>query len=339
MNGSLRERLVHSSLTSSDYYWNSYAHFGIHEEMLKDSVRTNSYKNSILKNPDLFEGKVVLDVGCGTGILSLFCADAGASKVYAIECSDIILQARQIGIDNNKGNVIEYIQGKLEEIELPEKVDIIVSEWMGYCLFYESMLSTVILAREKFLKPGGLIFPDKANLYLALIEDGDYKREKIEFWNNVYGFNFSCIRPIAFCEPLVDTVKPEVVVSEHTCIYSVDLYTVEIDQLEFTVPYEIRVNRNDFAHAFIAWFDIEFSACKNYPVYFSTSPYDRNTHWKQTVFYLEEDLTVNTGNLVRGVFECKLNKKNPRELDFKVQIDFEGPFNQSVHNIQYFRLQ
>ena len=68
-------------LTSKDYYFDSYAHFGIHEEMLKDTVRTNTYKNAILHNKHLFRDKVVLDVGCGTGILSMFAAKAGASKV------------------------------------------------------------------------------------------------------------------------------------------------------------------------------------------------------------------------------------------------------------------
>ena len=75
---------------------------------------------------------------------------------------------------------ITLVKGKLEETELPIKqFDIIISEWMGYFLLYESMLDTVILARDKYLKQGGLMFPDEATLYLAAIEDMDYKEEKI----------------------------------------------------------------------------------------------------------------------------------------------------------------
>ena len=51
-------------------------------------------------------------------------------------------------------SVITLVKGKVEEVQLPdgiEKVDIIISEWMGYCLFYESMLNTVIYARDKWL--------------------------------------------------------------------------------------------------------------------------------------------------------------------------------------------
>ena len=75
---------------------------------------------------------------------------------------------------------IECIKGKIEEVTLPvEHVDIIVSEWMGYFLFYESMLNSVVFARDKWLAPGGIILPDKASLYICAIEDGDYKDEKI----------------------------------------------------------------------------------------------------------------------------------------------------------------
>ena len=77
-------------------------------------------------------------------------------------------------------SVITLVKGKLEDVELPiQEFDIIVSEWMGYFLLYESMLDTVILARDKYLKPGGSMFPDEATLYLAAIEDQDYKEEKI----------------------------------------------------------------------------------------------------------------------------------------------------------------
>ncbi len=65
---------------------------------------------------------------------------------------------------------------QVEEITLPvEKVDCIISEWMGYFLFYESMLDTVLYARDKWLVPGGLVLPDKATLSMVGIEDGEYR--------------------------------------------------------------------------------------------------------------------------------------------------------------------
>ena len=110
-------------MTSKDYYFDSYSHFGIHEEMLKDEVRTRSYMNAIEQNKHLFAGKVVLDIGCGTGILSMFAARAGAAQVIGVECSSIIEQARRIIDANGFSEKIVLIKGKVEEVELPvEKV-------------------------------------------------------------------------------------------------------------------------------------------------------------------------------------------------------------------------
>jgi predicted RNA methylase len=139
-------------------------------------------------------------------VLSLFAARAGAKRVIAIECSSIIEQARQIMEANREfGDKVTLIQSKCEEIDaLPdgleeEGVDIIISEWMGYFLLYESMLDTVIYARDRWLKKGGRILPDKAVLYMGAIEDGDYKKEKIEFWDDVYGFDMS-VSPSTICD-------------------------------------------------------------------------------------------------------------------------------------------
>ena len=90
------EQLTNEEMTSKDYYFDSYAHFGIHEEMLKDEVRTMSYRNSMRENKHLFKNKVVLDVGCGTGILSMFAAKAGAAKVIGVDMSSIVEYARKI---------------------------------------------------------------------------------------------------------------------------------------------------------------------------------------------------------------------------------------------------
>lgn len=68
---------------------------------------------------------------------------------------------------NGLGDKIEVIQAPMEDVELPEKVDVIVSEWMGYFLLRESMLDSVIVARDKWLKPDGAMFPSHATLYIA----------------------------------------------------------------------------------------------------------------------------------------------------------------------------
>ena len=89
----------------------------------------------------------MLDVGCGTGILSMFAAKAGAARVLSVDNSDIIEKARKnIVEDDFAQDVITLYRGKIEEIKLPCKVDIIISEWMGYFLLYEAMLDSVLVA-------------------------------------------------------------------------------------------------------------------------------------------------------------------------------------------------
>ncbi|XP_074181346.1 protein arginine N-methyltransferase 8 isoform X4 [Rhinolophus sinicus] len=339
-------------MTSRDYYFDSYAHFGIHEEMLKDEVRTLTYRNSMYHNKHVFKDKVVLDVGSGTGILSMFAAKAGAKKVFGIECSSISDYSEKIIKANHLDNIITIFKGKVEEVELPvEKVDIIISEWMGYCLFYESMLNTVIFARDKWLKPGGLMFPDRAALYVVAIEDRQYKDFKIHWWENVYGFDMSCIRDVAMKEPLVDIVDPKQVVTNACLIKEVDIYTVKTEELSFTSAFCLQIQRNDYIHALVTYFNIEFTKCHK-KMGFSTAP-GRScnahqglgfqstsasgpsgprllapdapyTHWKQTVFYLEDYLTVRRGEELYGTISMKPNAKNVRDLDFTVDLDFKG---------------
>ncbi|KAI0769694.1 S-adenosyl-L-methionine-dependent methyltransferase [Trametes elegans] len=327
-----QDQVSPDSMTSKDYYADSYAHFGIHEEMLKDSVRTGSYRNAIVNNSHLFKDRLVLDVGCGTGILSMFAAKAGAKHVVGVDMSNIIDQAEKIVEANGFKDKITLVKGKLEEVKLPfDQFDIIISEWMGYFLLYESMLDTVLLARDKYLKPEGLIFPDVATMYLAAIEDADYKDEKINFWDNVYGFDYSCIKEIALREPLVDTVELKAVVTDPCLIKHIDLRTVKKEELTFTAPFSLTATRNDYVHAFLAWFDILFD-CTHTKVKFSTGPHAKYTHWKQTVFYTPETVTVSEGQKIKGKLSCAPNARNPRDLDIAIAYQVEdGP----EHEVQY----
>lgn len=334
------DNVAAEDMTSRDYYFDSYAHFGIHEEMLKDEVRTLTYRNSMYHNQHLFKGKVVLDIGCGTGILSMFAAKAGASKVIAIECSNIVEFARKIVAANNLDDTITIVKGKVEEVTLPdgiEEVDIIISEWMGYCLFYESMLDTVLYARDKWLKHEGLLFPDRCSLFLTAIEDRQYKDEKINWWDDVYGFDMSSIRKVAISEPLVDVVDPKQVVTNSCLLKEVDLYTVQKTDLDFNAPFHLQVRRNDYIQALVTYFNVEFSKCHK-RIGFSTGPDCPYTHWKQTVFYFDDSLTVKKNEEIYGVFCMKPNNRNNRDLDFTIDIDFKGELCE-VHEINRYRMR
>ncbi|KAL0891240.1 hypothetical protein Bca101_015223 [Brassica carinata] len=259
---------VTDDTTSADYYFDSYSHFGIHEEMLKDVVRTKTYQNVIYQNKFLIKDKVVLDVGAGTGILSLFCAKAGAKHVYAVECSQMADMAKEIVKANGFSDVITVLKGKIEEIELPTpKVDV----------------------------DGGVVLPDKASLFLTAIEDSEYKEDKIEFWNSVYGFDMSCIKKKAMMEPLVDTVDQNQIVTDSRLLKTMDISKMSSGDASFTAPFKLVAQRNDYIHALVAYFDVSFTMCHKL-----LGPKSRATHWKQTVMYLEDVLTICEGETITG---------------------------------------
>merc|ERR1719296_681426 len=238
----------------------------------------------------------------------MFSAKAGAAKVIGVDMSSIVDYAKKIVADNNLSDTVTIIRGKVEEIELPvPKVDIIISEWMGYCLFYESMLDSVLFARDKYLVPGGKMLPDRAELFVAAIEDSSYKNQKKTFWNDVYGVNMSCMTPTVMKEPLVDTVDAQMIMSDSCKILSLDLTKCKKEDVEFTAQYSLNMKYTDRVHGLVAWFDTPFSYLQN-PILLSTSPYKKYTHWKQTVFYTEHDLDVRSGDVMYGSIACRKSK-------------------------------
>lgn len=150
-----------------------------------------------------------MDVGCGSGILSLFAAQAGAKKVYAVEASNMAKHARELVEANGFGAVIEVIESKVEDItaaQIPLKtVDVIVSEPLGTFLLNERMLETYVIARDMFLKPQGLMFPNKADLCIMPFTDEAIYNEQLsksEFWRTTdfHGLDLSCLHYDAFIE-------------------------------------------------------------------------------------------------------------------------------------------
>jgi protein arginine N-methyltransferase 1 len=131
------------------------------------------------------------------------------------------------------------------------------------------------------------------------------------------------MQKVALAEPLVDIVELKAVVTKPSLAYSIDLYTVKVEDLAFSVPFQLEVERNDYIHAFISWFDIEFSACHK-PLKFSTGPHAKYTHWKQTVFYISDYLICNKGETIRGQLSSKPTVQNPRDLDVTIQYQFEA---------------
>ena len=305
----------------SDYYFDSYSFSSIHKEMLSDKNRTLSYKEAILKNPSLFEGKIVLDVGAGTGILSMFAAQAGASKVYAVENSSIVEKMREIVKDNNFQDKIVILQGKIEELTLPEKVDVIISEWMGYCLLYESMLNSVILARDKFMKETGTMFPSSATMRVCGITDRTYYEKKINQWNNVYGYKMSAFRKWALYEPQIEVINSSQIITDECILADFDLNHCSnddliIDNKEFHL---MCMDDQNLLHGICCFFDVKFEGPEAIVV-LSTSPFNPPTHWSQTLFYFDKPTKIEIGTDIIGTFSMKPSPYNYRDQEIHITL-------------------
>lgn len=287
----------------------NYASTPIHYDMINDKFRTLTYCQAIEKNASQFKDKIVLDVGSGTGILSLFAARSGAKKVYAVECNSIGKLSEEIIRDNHYENIITVIHGRLEEVEIPEKVDIIISEWMGYSLYYELMLPSVLLARDKYLNPNGAILPSRAVLYLSAIQDVEYRYVYIDFWDSVYNFDFSKMKKKCLTEPSIDSIEKWQIISNYQIISEIDIHTCSQNPCFFKSPFDLTVNSKEPFTAFSLWFDVFFEDFKEHFV-LSTSPYKKQTHWKQTQLYLDEIIKVNVGDHIIGTIEFSANPEN-----------------------------
>uniref|UniRef100_A0A8B9WEP2 type I protein arginine methyltransferase n=1 Tax=Bos mutus grunniens TaxID=30521 RepID=A0A8B9WEP2_BOSMU len=173
-------------------YFGSYGTLKLHLEMLADQPRTTKYHSVILQNKESLKDKVILDVGCGTGIISLFCAHyAQPRAVFAVEASEMAQHTGQLVVQNGFADIITVFQQKVEDVVLPEKVDVLVSEWMGTCLLFEFMIESILYARDAWLKEDGVIWPTTAALHLVPCSaDKDY-RSKVLFWDNAYEFDLS----------------------------------------------------------------------------------------------------------------------------------------------------
>jgi len=281
-------------------YFCSYSYLYHQKQMLMDHVRMRAYHSAIMQNKQLFEGKTILDVGTGSGVLSLWAAQAGAAKVYAVEYTDMAHHARRMVEANGLSHIIEVIQSSVEELELPCQVDIIISEWMGYLLLRESMLDSVIRARNKWMKPTGTMFPSHATMFWSAISHEDDRENKVDEYcssmrewakfssemQQFYNLNMSALEQ-SFNKEQADyyiytglwtELRVEHTIGQPVVIKRLDLNTCTLADSEsvkqtpysITVPFPIRIS------GFAGWFTVDFNGSSTMPcgrrVTLSTGP-------------------------------------------------------------------
>lgn len=350
---------------ASDYanYFCSYAYLYHQKQMLMDHTRMRSYYSAIMGNKSLFEDKIVLDIGAGSGVLSLWAAKAGAKKVYAVEFTDMAKFAKQMVDSNELSEVVEVLQTSVEEMNLPGQVDIIISEWMGYLLLRESMLDSVIQARDKWLKPTGSMFPSHATVYFAPISfEEDRVSKTHEYLNSMDEWNrfkeemstFYDLKMEALEEAydkeqadyyiyssLWTELRKDHVIGEPVPVKYLDLNTCTLEDSEgidkANIDFQID---NRIMSGLAGWFTVDFKGSEAMPcvreVTLSTGPEVGYTHWGQQVFYLKDMIDSREKKTrIHGNVTMFRQKKNKRLYNCKFEIgtDDNEELNTSVYEV------
>ena len=335
---------------SDDSYFNSYSYFEIHKDMLSDKARTGAYRDALTKNPTLINDANVLDVGCGTGILSMFAArDGGARNVVGVDGSYRIADVARMNVGaNGLQDKIEIIEGKLEDMDSIRGApfDVIVSEWMGYGLFFESMLDTVLYARDKYLKPDGALLPDVCCIKIA----GFTKLATVDFdfWNDVYGFSMKevAVQQLdhALATAVVKHVEGEHIGTTETEILRLDLCKCSVKDTEFSAEFKLDAledatkDQSQMIYGIVLWFDTEFSSrfCRENPVILSTSPKEPKTHWVQTALHFPEPLVLDNTSAsgIKGRISMAKSTEHVRGYDISLESYPIDPSGKACGKVQ-----
>lgn len=259
-----------------------YSRARTHQVLLSDRVRTLAYRRAIEAN--VGAGDVVLDLGCGSGILSFFAARAGCRKVYAVERSEIIELARETARRNGLEGRIEFIRADLLAFTLPQRVDVALHELIGGGFWDEDLVRIVAHAREAHLKPGGRLLPYRVDLLLApTSHDSDLERS-VRFWSRRrYGFDFSAFASLAFQQEIGEALSPlGVDLHDDSSFLARPKVALRLDLrrpagLPERTAVTFRLPRGRRLTGLVAFLRVHLDARRS----FSTGPRRAGTHWGQ----------------------------------------------------------
>lgn len=273
-----------------------YDHFWIHHCMLTDRPRCESFRRAILAT--VRPGDVVLDFGAGTGLLSLFAIQAGARKVYAAERAEIAAIAERVIARNGAADRIEVIRGDIAKAELPEPVDVVVSEWLGGYGVDEDMFPPLLAARDRWLKPGGTMVPQSVTAVLAPVYDERLDTAITFLRGRPYDLDLGLVADgnVEEVRYGMQHILPEQLLAPGRPLWTTDSLTCSLERARSPYQASLRFTaaRAGGCNALAAW----FTADLGHGVTLSNAPEAPPTHWGRTVFPLSRRIDVVPGTRI-----------------------------------------
>ncbi|HKR65469.1 MAG TPA: 50S ribosomal protein L11 methyltransferase [Thermoanaerobaculia bacterium] len=269
--------------------------FDYHRALLADELRTRGYREAI-RNV-VKPGDVVLDLGAGSGVLSFFACDAGASRVYAIDqthMADVIrFLARHLRLDDR----VTVFHAESAEAELPERANVLVTETMGVSGFDEGILGHVLDARARLLRPNARIIPRALSLCVAPVEITEDYDSLIAWWSTRrYGLDLAQLR--VFASNAMHLVHIEESAHLDDGVNAIDVELATFDSTVVRGSASFLASRRATLHGFATWFDatlIEDVSISNRGT--------RATHWSQGFLPLEKPIAVDRGTRIEVEIE------------------------------------
>ena len=221
-------------------------------EMVADQGRSGAYSRALQRaiGPDAS----VLDIGAGTGILSLFACQYGARKVYAVEPSNAICIAEEIARANGFAERVQCIQALSTQVSLPERADVIVSDLRGVLPLFQQHIPSIVDARRRLLAPGGKLISRQDVLWTAVVEAPQQYDRLVKTWaRERFELNMDAASRIVTNVVRKARVTPDRLISKPYCWATIDYRTVESPDISAEITFQVA--RPGTAHGFIVWFD------------------------------------------------------------------------------------
>jgi predicted RNA methylase len=255
-------------------------------KMIMDRIRMSAYRQALARA--MKPGDVVVDLGAGTGVFTLHACRLGAKLVHAIEPNPIIQVAREIVQANGFSDRVAFHQAMSFDVELSEPADIVVTDPRGVLPLKERAIPTIVDARRRLLKPGGVLIPQRDTVWAALVEAKEiYKTDYEEPWRRSNdGFNLEAARHRRVNTVARHHLNPEQLLSVPVHWATFDYRTVETASVDGTAGFE--VVRPGLADGFILWFDSELIDGIN----LSNAPEKPELIYGQLFFPMQEPLRV-----------------------------------------------